>query len=326
MLRVYVAGAYSADYVVDVLGNMRRGIELSCDVLDHGMAPFCPWLDFQFGLNREFDLENYYEYSIAWLKASDAVLVVKEGWDKSKGTRRELDLARANGIPVFHGLMELILWRDSVPEQEHPRAREGKYEPNSQFRPPYPIDLPVDPAVGKESVIGEAFMEPDAVGVRRDVETDPAKDDVVEEDQEYQEAWQRAGWVDDPEDGDSPDFDAPPRAAYEPCGFDEGIESSTRNTGFKAILREMAELHDKKERDYGTEGDPLANIRGSEDFGVPAWTGCEVRLNDKQRRIHNFIRKRELVNESVEDSLLDRAVYSVIALQLYREQAKREEE
>jgi hypothetical protein len=240
MLRVYVAGAYSADNVIDVLGNMRRGISLSCEVLAVGMAPFCPWLDFLFGLNRHFDIDYYYRYSMAWLKAADAVLVVQEGKEESKGTGKELQTARALGIPVFHSFKDLILWK---------RKECGAKERNEQLE-----------ESGKKCYEGGHWSE----------------------------------------------------------------FNITRDTDFKQILREMAELHDKKESDYGTEGDPLANIRGSERFDVPAWISCEVRLNDKQQRIHNFIRKRELANESVEDSLLDRAVYSVIALQLYREQKEKE--
>jgi len=88
---------------------------------------------------------------------------------------------------------------------------------------------------------------------------------------------------------------------------------------FHAELKELGNLHDKKQRDYGTEGDPFANVRAAEDFGVPAWLGCLIRMNDKMTRLKNFAKKGELANEGVEDSLRDLAVYSLIALCLYRE-------
>ena len=45
MKRVYVAGAYSADNVIDVLENIRRGIEKCAELLGEGIAPFCPgWI------------------------------------------------------------------------------------------------------------------------------------------------------------------------------------------------------------------------------------------------------------------------------------------
>ena len=78
-------------------------------------------------------------------------------------------------------------------------------------------------------------------------------------------------------------------------------------------------MHNKKQLDYGRTGDPFANVRASADFGIPGWVGCMVRANDKMRRIQKAASGGELANESVEDSLLDLAVYSIIGLVLYRE-------
>lgn len=80
-------------------------------------------------------------------------------------------------------------------------------------------------------------------------------------------------------------------------------------------------MHDRKSTDYGAEHDPLANIRASEEWGIPAWVGAMVRANDKVHRLKRFAERGSLANESVEDSLLDIAVYSLIALVLYREQS-----
>jgi hypothetical protein len=44
-----------------------------------------------------------------------------------------------------------------------------------------------------------------------------------------------------------------------------------------------------------------------------------IRANDKMARLQTFVRRRQLRNESVEDSLRDLAVYAVIALVLYEE-------
>lgn len=90
---------------------------------------------------------------------------------------------------------------------------------------------------------------------------------------------------------------------------------------FYAVLAEAARLHDKKQRDYGTDEDPFANVRASEDFGIPAYLGCAVRMNDKMRRLMAFAKNGELVNESIEDAFLDLLVYAGIAAVLYREQA-----
>ena len=88
---------------------------------------------------------------------------------------------------------------------------------------------------------------------------------------------------------------------------------------FHAALREIGELHDRKRADYGTDGDSFANVRASEEFGVPAWLGAVVRANDKMSRLKTFALRGSLANEGVEDSLLDLAAYALIALVLFRE-------
>jgi len=89
---------------------------------------------------------------------------------------------------------------------------------------------------------------------------------------------------------------------------------------FHKVLKELGDLHDAKQKDYGTDQDPFANVRASERFGIPAWIGAVVRGNDKMARLQTFIQKGSLQNESVEDSLRDLAVYAIIALVLFEEQ------
>ena len=89
---------------------------------------------------------------------------------------------------------------------------------------------------------------------------------------------------------------------------------------FHAILKELGVLQDRKQQDYGRTADPFANVRASEQFGVPAWQGAAMRANDKMIRIQSFAMKGDLANESLEDSLRDLAVYAIIALVLREEQ------
>lgn len=91
---------------------------------------------------------------------------------------------------------------------------------------------------------------------------------------------------------------------------------------FHALLKEIGDLHDKKQEDYGTNVDPFANVRGSQDWGVPPWVGAMVRANDKFRRLQKYARDGQLANESARDSFLDGAVYQLIALILHDEEAK----
>ena len=78
----------------------------------------------------------------------------------------------------------------------------------------------------------------------------------------------------------------------------------------------------RSQSDYGTSNDPFANIRASEDFNIPAWVGCMMRANDKMVRIQTAAQKGkdQLKNESLRDSLMDLAVYSIIGIVLLEEE------
>lgn len=90
---------------------------------------------------------------------------------------------------------------------------------------------------------------------------------------------------------------------------------------FHAILRELGELHDKKQLDYGTDEDPFYNVRHSaEMWGIRPWVGAMLRATDKIQRLCAYARKGTLANEGVIDSLQDLAVYAVIAQVLFEEE------
>ncbi|PZM89646.1 MAG: hypothetical protein DIU79_15130, partial [Actinobacteria bacterium] len=82
----------------------------------------------------------------------------------------------------------------------------------------------------------------------------------------------------------------------------------------------IAALHDAKQRDYGREHDPFANVRGASEWGVRPWVAAMVRATDKLRRLQQYARTGTLANEGAEDSFLDLAVYALIALILWREE------
>lgn len=89
---------------------------------------------------------------------------------------------------------------------------------------------------------------------------------------------------------------------------------------FLDVLEEIRTLHLRKTKDYGADDDALANIRNSADvINVPAYAGCVLRMSDKMHRLRSFFRRGEVEFDGVEDTLLDLAAYSMIALVLYRE-------
>ena len=89
---------------------------------------------------------------------------------------------------------------------------------------------------------------------------------------------------------------------------------------FLELLEEVRQLHLSKSQDYGSESDPLANIRqGAEFVGIEAWRGCMVRVADKVQRLKTFCKTGRLVHEGVRDTLLDLAAYSLLAIVLFDE-------
>lgn len=109
MKRIYVAGAYSANNVLDVLKNIGRGETYSADLFMKGYAPFCPWHDKDFVMrhwDKDFTVQMFYDYSMAWLDVSDVVFVIPN-WENSKGVIAEIKRAMELNIPVVYSYEEL---------------------------------------------------------------------------------------------------------------------------------------------------------------------------------------------------------------------------
>lgn len=90
---------------------------------------------------------------------------------------------------------------------------------------------------------------------------------------------------------------------------------------FLEILDEMRLLSLKKQADYGKDDDPFFNVRAAEQFGMPAWVGAGIRISDKLRRLQKAAVSgpESLECDSVEDDLIDIAVYAAIGLLMFRQ-------
>jgi hypothetical protein len=94
---------------------------------------------------------------------------------------------------------------------------------------------------------------------------------------------------------------------------------------FLAVLDELRTLHLRKTMDYGVDEDALSNIRNSADVvNMPAWAGCILRISDKMHRLKAYFRRGKCEFDGIEDTLMDIACYSAIALVLHREESKAE--
>lgn len=98
------------------------------------------------------------------------------------------------------------------------------------------------------------------------------------------------------------------------------------SNNFEAVLIKMVETHRAKSKDYAGDGHPWQNFYDSAyQLGLSAGHSVEALIGTKQARLRVLLPNHwkskggAPVNEPIEDTLLDRAVYSVIALCLWRE-------
>jgi hypothetical protein len=87
------------------------------------------------------------------------------------------------------------------------------------------------------------------------------------------------------------------------------------------LIEKMQAIHNAKNSDYASDGDPLSNLRMAERFGVPAWKGALIRMSDKWSRLEQLAGGKEAAvkDESVEDTLLDLANYALLCIVLRQE-------
>jgi hypothetical protein len=72
-------------------------------------------------------------------------------------------------------------------------------------------------------------------------------------------------------------------------------------------------MHQRKAADYGNGRDPLGNFEQARDWGLTPFVGVMIRIGDKLARLQSFVRKGNLQNESVHDTLKDLAAYALLA-------------
>jgi len=95
---------------------------------------------------------------------------------------------------------------------------------------------------------------------------------------------------------------------------------------FLELIVRMCEIHSLKRKAYAS-GDSLGNFRESLRIGISPFKGCLVRLTDKVTRLYNLARNMDnpefssvVREETIEDTLIDLAVYSLLAIILIGEE------
>lgn len=119
------------------------------------------------------------------------------------------------------------------------------------------------------------------------------------------------------------------------CGFEstnEGLvdqHASLHNNdkkpedtdAFFMVLSEINTLHKKKKADYASDQDRFSNFKIAAQFsGMKTYQSIENLIGVKQARLLELRGKKEPLNESLRDTLIDRAVYSILAVVLFDEE------
>jgi hypothetical protein len=82
---------------------------------------------------------------------------------------------------------------------------------------------------------------------------------------------------------------------------------------FNEAIERMLKIHASKRLDYSKEANIFSNFEIAAHFAdVDVQTTLDTLIGIKQARLNN-LREKNPVNESIEDTLLDRAVYATIA-------------
>jgi hypothetical protein len=105
-MKIYIAGKYSSDNIIQALKNIREGIKVGAKLIKMGHSPFCPWLDHQFFFYEDITLEEIRNYSLTWLSSCDTMLVLPNS-ENSKGTQQEVIEATKLGIKIIYNIEDI---------------------------------------------------------------------------------------------------------------------------------------------------------------------------------------------------------------------------
>lgn len=100
-VRVYIAGPITHG---NKMLNCLKAIQAANKVMDLGMHPFLPHLDFWWNEISPKNYEQWIEWDFSWLEVCDAVLRIP---GKSNGADREVVFALEHNIPVFYSIKSL---------------------------------------------------------------------------------------------------------------------------------------------------------------------------------------------------------------------------
>jgi hypothetical protein len=105
--KAYIAGALNADNAVDYLNNRHRMLDYANKIRKLGYYIYPPaLLDELASMFGDWSYEDLFDNSVAFLEVCD-VMFLTPGWENSKGTKLEIEIAQELNIPIYENLEEL---------------------------------------------------------------------------------------------------------------------------------------------------------------------------------------------------------------------------
>lgn len=100
MKLIYIAGAFRGPTPWDVEQNIRKAEAFALEVARMGAMPVCPHTMFRF-FNGQLDDRFWLDGTLALLERCDAIALVPGSWERSTGTRGEIERAIDLDMPIF---------------------------------------------------------------------------------------------------------------------------------------------------------------------------------------------------------------------------------
>lgn len=135
MKKIFISGAMSADNMLNVCNNIHDGIVLGNKLIEKGYAPFVPHLDILIkianGVDLSIPMQHYYDYTMEWLKVSDAVLVCPN-YKNSIGALAEIKQAEELYKPIYYDINVLHLC-ETIKDNRYKRIDVAQKELQKEF-------------------------------------------------------------------------------------------------------------------------------------------------------------------------------------------------
>lgn len=100
MKAAYVAGAYRAETIYEIVQNIRRAEEVALELWRFGYVALCPHLNSAL-FDGACDDSVWLAGSLELMRRCDLVVVIP-GYTSSDGSMAEVEEARERGIPVYY--------------------------------------------------------------------------------------------------------------------------------------------------------------------------------------------------------------------------------